>query len=103
MQQINFSYHGLTGKENNWYDSYGLTKVIYRISENSRKVHILDFNIKDFEILYIDRDTSFLQLIKLKKESLITGSSSTDLKFNSHDNEAKFKQILEEYKLSLVK
>ena len=51
---IVFSYHGLTGKENNWYDAHGLTKIVYRISREDWRKFILDFNKDDFEKL-LDR------------------------------------------------
>lgn len=88
---IIFSYHGLTGKENNWYDAHGLTKVIYRM-ENNKKNHILDFNINDFELLN-DKKHNFFEIIKAKKESLASNSKSVALMDNLHDGIKEMKKI----------
>lgn len=81
---IIFSYKGLTGKENNWCDAHGLTKIIYRITSNANPRFILDFNINDFEKL-LDRNENIYSIIKRKKDSLIGNINSTSISNETHD------------------
>lgn len=81
---IIFSYKGLTGKENNWCDAHGLTKVIYRITSNTNPRFILDFNIKDFEKL-LNRDENIYSIIKKKKDSLIGNINSNTIFDEFHE------------------
>lgn len=92
---IIFSYEGLTGNENNWYDAHGLTKIIYRITKDKKARFIIDFNIKDFEKL-LNPDINFFQLIKLKKEALIANVKSEKLILEEHDAMEDVKSIFEE-------
>lgn len=90
---IIFSYHGLTGQENNWYDAHGLTKIIYKMSNEGEKSFILDFNKSDFEKL-LDINVNIFDIIKAKKISLISNISSHKL---LEENEEASKQIKEIY------
>lgn len=84
---IIFSYEGLSGEENKWYASHGLTKIIYRISDENKKRFIIDINYNDLEELYVNRDNIF-NLIDRKKKSLISSIDSN--KFYYHgDNDIK--------------
>lgn len=88
---IIFSYKGLTGSENNWYDAHGLTKVIYQLEPEGDKIHILDFNKDDFELLK-SKSTNLFKIIKNKKLSLISGIKS--FKFNEkHEGEEYLKKV----------
>ncbi|MDQ4678146.1 nuclease-related domain-containing protein, partial [Stenotrophomonas maltophilia group sp. RNC7] len=69
---IIFSCDGLTGKENTWYDSHGLTKVIFHMSNSEEKRYILDFNMNDFNLLK-SKEHTFFSIVKSKKASLISG------------------------------
>jgi hypothetical protein len=69
---IIFSYNGLSGEEDKWYDSHGLTKILYQLSSDGGNIFILDFNYKDFK--KIAEGKSFIELIKEKKISLQTGA-----------------------------
>jgi hypothetical protein len=92
---IIFSYYGLTGQENNWYDAHGLTKVIYRMETGTKKNHILDFNKEDFEKLR-DRKMNFFDIIHAKKNALISGSKSTNFHDEVHDGGKEMKKIYDD-------
>lgn len=90
-----FSYEGLSGKETNWYDAHGLTKIIYRISDESKKRFILDININDLERLK-DRDYNIFKLIKEKKNALIANVNSQRLYEDTHEGIDEIAAIYEE-------
>lgn len=90
---IIFSYHGLTGNENNWYDAHGLTKIIYRLSSENKKTFILDFNKNDFKLL-LDKNYNIFTIIDSKKKSLISGVKSYNF---LKDDEEKTNKIIEIY------
>lgn len=92
---IIFSYYGLTGKENNWYDAHGLTKVIYRMELGNNKNHILDFNKDDFELLK-NKNINFFKIINAKKDALISGSKSINFLGVIHNAEDDMKKIYDE-------
>lgn len=94
---IIFSYDGLSGQENNWYDAHGLTKIIYRITKDQKARFILDFNINDFEAL-LNPETNLFQLINQKKESLIANVKSEKLVSDKHEAEQEIKNIFEQIK-----
>jgi hypothetical protein len=75
---IIFSCEGLTGSEHTWYDAHGLTKVIYRMSEDNNKTYILDFNMADFDSL-LDRKNTIFKIINRKKEALTSCIKSMKL------------------------
>lgn len=92
---IIFSCEGLTGSENNWYDAHGLTKIIYRMSDESRRIFILDFNMKDFERLK-KRDTTIFSIIDSKKNSLVSNIKSTSLLHEKTDGKEEVEKIYNE-------
>ncbi|MFQ7297857.1 MAG: hypothetical protein ACLROX_00435 [Clostridium sp.] len=92
---IVFSYHGLTGKENNWYDAHGLTKIVYRISREDWRKFILDFNKDDFEKL-LDRKFNIFDIIKAKKKALISGVDSYKFLDENHKGSKKMREIYDE-------
>lgn len=67
---IIFTQKGLSGNENEYHDSYGLTKVLRIIEkyQNNRNLTILTFTIDDYEKL--ESGISFYELIKSKKLAL---------------------------------
>ncbi len=91
---IIFSYNGLSGAENNWYDAHGLTKIIYRIEPEDKKIFILDFNKRDFERIL--EGESFFNIIKTKKLALQMNGVAEKLR-EHHANEEFMKETLEEY------
>lgn len=93
---IIFSYKGLSGKEDDWRDAHGITKIIYRIEPEDEKIYILDFNIKDFERIYSNKET-FFEIIKSKKKALKINASSEKL-MEKHDNEEKLKEVIDRLK-----
>lgn len=93
---IIFSYKGLTGKENNWYHAHGLTKIIYQIEPNGKKIFILDFNKDDFKKLF-NRKENLFKIIYKKKLALISGSKSDNFN-DKHEGEEEVSQIYEELK-----
>jgi hypothetical protein len=93
---IIFSYEGLTGKENNWYHAHGLTKVIYQLEPNDKKIFILDFNKDDFKKLF-DKKQNLFKIIDKKKLALISGSKSGSFD-DKHEGEEEIIQIYEEIK-----
>lgn len=64
---IVFSVKGFTGKENGWYDAHGLVKTIYIRGQANNKRYIIDFNMKEFEMLS-DRKINIFQIINNKKK-----------------------------------
>lgn len=90
---IIFSYEGLTGKENNWEAAHGLTKVIYKVSDEKNRKYILDFNINDFEELSKE-GTNFFKLIKAKKLALAT-SCKTEALYYDCDGKEELRKIYE--------
>lgn len=90
-----FSYDGLTGKETNWCDAHGLTKVIYRLSDEDNKRFILDINIRDLERLQ-DRDYTIFDLIKDKKDALIANVNSQRLYDEVHEGISEVEEIYKE-------
>lgn len=92
---IIFSYYGLTGKENNWYDAHGLTKVIYRMELGNNKTHILDFNKDDFELLK-NKKVNFFKIIDAKKKALISGSKSSNFLDEKHEANEDMEKIYNE-------
>lgn len=92
---IIFSYYGLTGEENNWYDAHGLTKVVYRLSREEAKTFILDFNKHDFEKL-LDKQVNIFDIIKAKKKSLISGVKSYKFLYEDHEGSKKMREIYDE-------
>ncbi|MGG0480451.1 hypothetical protein ABE039_20785 [Priestia megaterium] len=75
-----FTVEGLTGKENSWGDSYGLTRVVRLIEKYELKnenFYIIEFNIKDFE--RIKEGVSFFDIIKEKKLALQIGTNYNHL------------------------
>ncbi|WP_195245098.1 hypothetical protein [Clostridium celatum] len=96
---IIFSYEGLSGKENTWYDAHGLTKVIYSKTKNSKARFILDFNIKDFEAL-LNPKINFFKLINLKKEALIANVKTEKLLDDLPEGIDEIKNIFNEIKSS---
>lgn len=94
---IIFTKEGLTGKEEEFHDGYGLIKVLRIIEKyrNKREFYILDFTKKDYDKLAEGK--SLYDLIKAKKLALQTASTyDSFLKDNVHDNEAQIKDILKE-------
>ncbi|WP_040330231.1 hypothetical protein [Clostridium ihumii] len=83
---IIFSYKGLTGSENKWEAAHGLTKVIYKVSDEGDKKYILDFNINDFKKLN-NKDTNFFKMIKAKKLALSTACKSEALYYDCDEKE----------------
>ena len=96
---IIFSYEGLSGKENNWYDAHGLTKVIYSKTKDIKARFILDFNIKDFEAL-LNPKINFFKLINLKKEALIANVKSEKLLEDIPEGIEEMKNIFNKIKIS---
>lgn len=94
---IIFSYYGLTGEENNWYDAHGLTKVVYRISKEDSKTFILDFNKNDFKKL-LDKEINIFDIIKAKKKALISGVKSFKFLEEDHEGIKKMQDIYNEIK-----
>ncbi len=92
---IIFSCDGLTGRENNWYDAHGLTKIIYHLSENEQKKFILDFNLEDFEKLK-EKNTNIFDIIKTKKMALLSNVKSEKLLDDLHEGVDEIKEIYEE-------
>lgn len=91
---IIFSYKGLTGEENNWYDAHGLSKVIYRLSPEGKKRYILDFSIKDFESLRNPTNDIF-SIVEAKKKALIANVKSPKLYEETHEGYEQVKLIYE--------
>ncbi|NFM30697.1 acetylglutamate semialdehyde dehydrogenase [Clostridium botulinum] len=93
---IIFSYEGLTGKDNAWYEAHGLTKIIYRIEkiENNREMFILDFNINDFKELK-NKKIGFFDIIKMKKESLRSCAKS-EILMKKHEGISFVKETVNE-------
>lgn len=92
---IIFSCSGLTGDENSWYDAHGLTKVIYRISQENKKRFILDVNIKDLELLR-NKERNIFDIIKNKKLALIANVKSKNLHMDIHEGTDKVKAIYDD-------
>ena len=90
-----FSYEGLTGEENNWYDAHGLTKIIFKMDNSNRPTCILDFNKSDFERI-LNRE-SFLDIIISKKEALASCTKSINLSAR-HEGSKILKQIYDSAK-----
>ncbi len=67
---IIFTQKGLSGSENEYHDSYGLTKVLRIIEkyQNNRDLTILTFTMEDYEKM--EKGVSFYELIKAKKLAL---------------------------------
>ncbi|MRN51975.1 restriction endonuclease [Paenibacillus monticola] len=69
-----FSYHGFTGS--GWDNAVGLTKKLFLHKERTEdKVHIIDFNYRDFQLIL--EGYSFLEILDSKIKELLT---STDYK-----------------------
>lgn len=69
---IIFSYYGLSG--DGWKDGVGLTKKLFLAKEDhSKKVYILDFNMKDLKL--ISQGYSFIELLNAKMTALKSDSS----------------------------
>lgn len=67
-----FSYFGLSGT--GWNDGIGLTKKLFLAREDhSKKIYILDFNIKDFE--HIANGVGFIDLLENKMTALRTDTN----------------------------
>lgn len=94
---IIFSYKGLTGQENNWYDAHGLTKVIYQLEKTNKETFILDFNIKDFESLK-DKSTNLFKIITAKKNALKAGVKSKHFLNETHEGKDELEKIFDEVK-----
>ncbi|QEZ68951.1 acetylglutamate semialdehyde dehydrogenase [Paraclostridium bifermentans] len=95
---IIFSCGGLTGKEQNWENSHGLTKVIHYLSDPSAKRYILDFNMGDFDLLNENRTISVIDIIKSKKRALEGCLDSQKLLEDQHDGYHEVKSIFDEIK-----
>lgn len=93
---IIFTQKGLTGNENEFHDSYGLTKVLRIIEkyQNNREMFILTFTLEDYE--QIANGKSFFDLIKAKKIALrLSSDYHSFLKDYNHDNIDSIKQIIQ--------
>ena len=67
---IIFTQKGLSGNENEYHDSYGLTKVLRIVEkyQNHRNLTILTFTLDDYEKM--EKGISFFELVKSKKLAL---------------------------------
>lgn len=92
-----FSYEGLAGKETNWESSHGLTKIILSLSEPDKRRYILDFNIKDFELLK-DKSYNIFKIIRTKKAALEGCLNSHKLLEDVHEGYEEVKSIYLEIK-----
>ena len=93
---IIFTQKGLTGKETEFHDAYGLTKVLRIIEkyQNNRDLYILTFTLTDYE--KIAEGQSFFDLIKAKKLELRLSSEYNNfIKDYSHENSDYIKQIVQ--------
>lgn len=88
---IIFSFCGLSGEEDKWYDSHGLTKILYQLGSLNERIFILDFNIKDF--YRISDGENFFSIIKKKKLALQNGAKMDNF-YLEHENQDKIKTIV---------
>ncbi|HEY4429544.1 MAG TPA: acetylglutamate semialdehyde dehydrogenase [Paenibacillus sp.] len=69
-----FSYHGFTGS--GWHNAVGLTKKLFLHKEQMEdKIHIIDFNHSDFQL--IAEGHSFLEILDSKIKELLTAADYT--------------------------
>lgn len=91
---IIFTIYGLTGKENEFHDAYGLVKVLRLIEKykNNRELNILVFTISDYE--KIGKGYSFFEIVKSKIIALKTSTNYDKLlEAFKHPNEEEFKRL----------
>lgn len=89
-----FSYEGMTGKEDNWYDAHGLTKIIYRLSDDKDRRYILDININDLELLRT-KPNNIYEIIQNKKQAMMSNVKSEKF-YESNEGKEEVKKIYEE-------
>ncbi len=84
-----FSYHGISGKKENWTDGHGLIKIL----NSTCGFSIIEFNIEDFEA--IANGENFFRLFNKKLLELNIGA---DLSMYNipHDNSEEFKKKVSE-------
>lgn len=69
-----FSFHGFTGVS--WFNAVGLTKKLFLHKERMEdKIHIIDFNFRDFQL--IAEGHSFLEILDSKIKELMTAADYT--------------------------
>ncbi|MEK5277749.1 MULTISPECIES: acetylglutamate semialdehyde dehydrogenase [Paenibacillus] len=69
-----FSYHGFTGS--GWGNAVGLTKKLFLHKERMEdKIHIIDFNHSDFQL--VAEGHSFLEILDSKIKELLTAADYT--------------------------
>jgi hypothetical protein len=90
---IIFSFFGLSGEEDKWYDSHGLTKILYQLGSSNERIFILDFNIKDFH--RIAEGENFFSIIKKKKLALQNGAKMDNF-YLEHEKQDEIKTIVNE-------
>lgn len=82
---VMFSYNGMTGNDRHWSDGKGLAKKIHLKTHSNPHVdtiHILDFNIDDFES--ISSGNSLLEILNAKIDALELDASFESL-LEKHD------------------
>lgn len=92
---IIFSTKGLTGKEDEWSNSYGLIRVFNMIEKyrNNRKFNIIEFNIEDYE--KIANGTSFFKLVEAKINAMQLATEFEQLlDDNIHESEKSIKELI---------
>lgn len=92
---IIFSTKGLTGKEDEWSNSYGLIRVFNMIEKysNNRKFNIIEFNIEDYE--KIASGTSFFKLVEAKINAMKLATEFEQLlDDNKHESEIEVKKLI---------
>ncbi len=91
-----FTQKGLSGNENEYHDSYGLTKVLRIVEkyQNNRNLTILTFTLDDYE--KIEKGISFYELVKSKKLALQLSSDYDNfIKEYHHEGVDSIKQIIQ--------
>lgn len=92
---IIFTQKGLTGKQDEFSDGYGLIKVLRIIEKykNNKDMYILSFTLENFKELLQNR--TIFEIIKDKKIALKTSANYNDLVSNHvHENENEVKKII---------
>ena len=92
---IIFTQEGLTGKNDEYHDAYGLVKVLRIIEkyQNNRDLTIITFTLEDFEKL--KDGVSFFEIIRSKKYELQLASNYENfLQEYHHDGIEDVKQRL---------
>lgn len=94
---IVFSAKGLTGKEDEWRNSFGLIRVFNMIEKyrHNRKFNIIEFNIIDYE--KIASGINFFNLVEAKINAMTIATAYEQLLCdNKHEAEGKIKRLIQE-------